>query len=143
MPGAKFAEGRFRFAADVLLHEMVHQWHQEVTGQHDNNGYGGHGPAFRDKANEISEQMGLPRVRTCKERGKDRDLLSCSYWPGNTRPEGYYLGACITPSSCVHTSKDEADHAAELEKKVSALIKRYGLAEFREVAGRLMNGGTE
>ena len=38
--------------ADVLLHETVHQWHDEITGQVE-RGYHGHGPAFRDECNRI------------------------------------------------------------------------------------------
>jgi len=34
-PGVDFAAGRFAFVADVLLHEMVHQWQQEVSGAWD------------------------------------------------------------------------------------------------------------
>ena len=90
-PGGS-AEGRFLFVADVLLHEQIHQFHQEVTGEQDEN-YHGHGPAFRDTANRIGEQLGLPTVRTCKKRGPDSARPSCSQWPHNVRPEGFYLGA--------------------------------------------------
>jgi hypothetical protein len=90
------AAGRFRFVADVLLHEQIHQYHQEVTGSGD-DGYHGHGPAFRDTANQIGARLGLPRVRTCKRRGPDRDLPSCSQWPHDVRPDGFYLGAYVLP----------------------------------------------
>lgn len=95
--GAAFAEGRLRFAADVLLHEMVHQYHQEVTGVTEDS-YSGHGPAFRDECNRIGALLGLPPVRTCKARGRDRDLPSCSHWPHNVRPPDYYLGAVVERS---------------------------------------------
>jgi hypothetical protein len=90
-------EGRFLFVADVLLHEMIHQWQQEVSGDTD-VGYHGHGPAFRDKANEIGRRLGLGPVRTCKARGKDKDLPSCSQWPHNVRASDYYLGAYVPTS---------------------------------------------
>jgi len=48
--GERYTEGRFLFVADVLLHETVHQYHQEVTGE-DEDSYKGHGPAFRDTCN--------------------------------------------------------------------------------------------
>lgn len=48
--GERYAEGRFLFVADVLLHETVHQYHQEVTGEAEDS-YKGHGPAFRDSCN--------------------------------------------------------------------------------------------
>ena len=78
-----------RFVEDILLHEMLHQWAQEITGELDDD-YHGHGPAFRDKANEIGDQLGFPPVRTCKRRGPDAELPSCSQWPFNVRPAGYY-----------------------------------------------------
>lgn len=90
--GEGFAEGRFLVVADVLLHELVHQWHDEITGRPEKN-YRGHGPAFRDKCNEIGGQLGLPPVRVAKARGKDQDLPSCSYWPHCVRPLEFYLGA--------------------------------------------------
>ncbi len=90
--GKSYAEGRFLYVADVALHETIHQWQQEVTGNHD-DGYHGHGPSFRDKANEIGAKLGFPMVRTSKKRGKDRNLPSCSRWPHNVRPVEYYQGA--------------------------------------------------
>jgi hypothetical protein len=92
--GERFAEGRFLFVADVLLHEQIHQFHQEVTGRTD-DGYHGHGPAFRDTANRIGAQLGLSPVRTCKRRGPDRDRPSCSQWPHDVRPDDFYLGADV------------------------------------------------
>jgi hypothetical protein len=83
--------GRHRFVEDVLLHEMIHQFHQEVTGQHEHS-YHGHGPAFRDKANEIGAALGLSRVRDSKRRGAEKHLPSCAQWPHCVRPNGYYLG---------------------------------------------------
>jgi hypothetical protein len=93
-PGAAYAAGRRRFVEDVLLHEMVHQWQQEISHQTD-DGYHGHGPAFRDRANAIGRDLGFPLVRTSKRRGPDRDLPSCAQWPHNVRPEAYYLGAVV------------------------------------------------
>ncbi len=97
--GDDYAKGRALLVADVLLHETIHQWQQEVGGATD-EGYHGHGPAFRDKANEIGEELGLGRVRTSKKRGKDSALPSCSQWPHNVRPRDpdYYLGAYVPAS---------------------------------------------
>ena len=95
--GAEHAEGRVRFVADVLLHETVHQWQQEVLGDQE-PAYHGHGPRFRDRANEIGAALGLPPVRTMKRRGADKELPSCSQWPHNVRPVGYYLGAYRAPT---------------------------------------------
>ncbi len=97
LPEDGYAKGRFRFVADVLLHEMIHQWQQEVSGQLDKH-YHGHGPAFRGECCRIGALLGLPPVRTCKSRGKEAGLPSCSQWPHNVRPEGFYLGAYIPPT---------------------------------------------
>lgn len=94
--GLGYAEGRFTFVADVLLHEMVHQWQQEVSGELD-EAYHGHGPAFRDTCNRIGAVLGLAPVRTSKKRGKDADLPSCSQWPHNVRPSAWYQDAYIPP----------------------------------------------
>jgi hypothetical protein len=93
------AEGRFLYTADVLLHEMIHQWQQEVTGQTEES-YHGHGTKFRDKANEIGAKLGLPLVRAKHER--DNRVL-CQYWPHEVRPEDFDRGAFVT------TSRDGTD----------------------------------
>lgn len=90
--GEEYSDGRFRFVADVLLHEMIHQWQHEVTGKKEAS-YKGHGAGFRDKANEIGKELGLAPVRIAKARGKERDLPSCAEWPHCVRPAEYYLGA--------------------------------------------------
>jgi hypothetical protein len=95
--GSDDAQGRFRVVADVLLHEMIHQWHQEVTGETEAS-YHGHGPAFRDVCNRIGGLLGLDVVRDMKARGKHRDLPSCAHWPHNIRPADYYRGAYVPPS---------------------------------------------
>jgi hypothetical protein len=89
-------EGANRVADDVLRHEVIHQWQQEITGQTEGS-YHGHGPTFRDRCNLIGADLGLPRVRA-KKRGRDRDLPSCSQWPHCVRPDEYYLGAYVPAS---------------------------------------------
>lgn len=129
--GEGFAEGRFLVVADVLLHELVHQWHDEITGRPEKN-YSGHGPAFRDKCNEIGAQLGLPPVRAAKARGKDQALPSCSYWPHSVRPPEFYLGAYLESFSEGATEAEEpfrkgweslrASRAAEQEAALAALV---------------------
>ena len=79
---------------DVLLHETVHQWHQEITLKQD-LGYKGHGPAFRDVANRIGADLGLGVVRVAKARGKLKDLPSCAQWPHCVRPPQYYESVSV------------------------------------------------
>ena len=100
-----YAEGRFLLVADILLHETIHQYHDEITGQVENS-YHGHGPAFRDECNRIGEMLGLPPVRTAKARGPDKSLPSCAHWPINVRPEGYYRGALELARELVQEGED-------------------------------------
>jgi SprT-like family len=95
--GERFEPGRRRFVDDVLLHEMIHQWQQEISGLRD-EAYHGHGPAFRDVCNRIGAELGVPPVRTCKQRGADAHLPSCSQWPHNVRPPEHYQGAYGVPA---------------------------------------------
>lgn len=92
--GGDFAAGRFRYVADILLHEMIHQWQHEVVKNLEET-QAGHGRIFRDKCNEIGKCLRLEPVRTAKARGKDRDRPSCSQWPHNVRPPGYYRGSLV------------------------------------------------
>jgi hypothetical protein len=84
------SEGCFRFAADVQLHETIHQWQQEVTGNAE-PAYHGHGPGFTSKCNEIGAALGLPAVVARNRKGGK--LLRSAQWPHNVRPLDYYLGA--------------------------------------------------
>jgi hypothetical protein len=94
-------EGLSRVVEDVLLHEMIHQWQQEVTGRTEES-YHGHGTAFRDKANEIGAKLGLPPVRA--KHQKESAGPQCQYWPHEVRPEGYYYGAYV--AAYVASSRD-------------------------------------
>jgi hypothetical protein len=92
--GAQFAAGRALLFDDLLLHESVHQYHDETTGLTEAS-YRGHGPAFAAECNRIGALLGLPPVRPAKARGKNKHLPSCAHWPFNVRPAGYYQGALI------------------------------------------------
>jgi hypothetical protein len=122
--GTRNRQGLRRFLEDVLLHEMIHQWHFEVTDQTDDS-YSGHGPAFSQKANEIGALLGLPMVgRTCKKRDHEaKGLPSPSQWPHDVRPEGYYLGAHVP------ARRDKVDRLA---REVARLVARYGVDAVRE-----------
>jgi len=121
-PAARFQAGRDRFVDDILLHEMIHQWQFEVLGDGE-PAYCGHGPLFRDVANRIGAVLGLSPVRDCKRRGSDRDLPSCSQWPHNVRPEGFYLGAYRRD---VPANKDvPAERGGEDLERISRLVGCY------------------
>jgi hypothetical protein len=125
--GSRNPQGLRRFLEDVLLHEMIHQWHFEVTGQGDES-YSGHGPAFSAKANEIGTRLGLPTVRrTCKSR--DGEEPSPSQWPHNVRPAGYYLGAHVPASG----DKPEEDRPALCKSAAVSLARRFSVEEIRAI----------
>lgn len=94
-PNAVFL-GRIRFIADTLLHEMIHQWQEEILGNVEKS-YKGHGSLFAGKCNKIGEVLKLPIVRLAKARGKDKDMPSCAQWPHNVRPLDFYMGAYVPP----------------------------------------------
>ena len=82
------AEVGASFAADVLLHEMIHAWCAEVE-QDTERGYKGHGPKFAAKCNEIGRTLGLGDVYA-RPRGKLKGYPDCAFWPMNVRPAGFY-----------------------------------------------------
>jgi hypothetical protein len=114
LPGDEYKKGRFLFVADVCLHETIHLYQDEVMGDLE-PAYHGHGPLFRNKCNEIGEKLGLPPVRTCKKRGNDAELPSCSYFPHNVRPSGYYQGAYV----------GENDEPRPLKGRLERLLKDF------------------
>ncbi len=114
LPGEQHRKGRFLFVADVCLHETIHLWQDEVMGDLEES-YHGHGPLFRDKCNEIGQKLGLPPVRTCKKRGKDAELSSCSNFPHNVRPAEYYRGAYVRGN----------DEPRPLRGRLERLLKDY------------------
>jgi hypothetical protein len=73
--GDEYAEGRMRFVEDVLLHESVHQYADEVLHNPENS-YKGNGPVFAGECIRIGAALGLPPVRPAKARGKLKDLPS-------------------------------------------------------------------
>ena len=111
-PERQFERGRRLVFADVLLHEMVHQWQHEVVGEREET-QAGHGPLFRDKCNDIGRKLQLPPVRTAKARGRDSDLDA--RWRGR-------------PLRAVATVVDVSGHtrtAAGLRVKAKLDTRRY------------------
>ncbi len=148
-PGLSYAEGRFLFVADVLLHEMIHQYQQEVTGNTEES-YHGHGPMFRDIANEIGEKLGLSLVRTSKNRGKEKDLPSCAQWPHCVRPDEFYQGAnrgrssiCSTQELCAAATSFATDSTDENLLKLGKAAVAYDTALKAKKAKRDLLGNEE
>ena len=134
------AEGRRLYVLDVLLHEMIHQWQQEVTGIVERS-YHGHGPSFRDKCNEIDAKLGLPPVGLKTRRGT-LTLPNCAHWPSNVRPTGYYLGAMEEPREVVTVEPSRgglADAGPLPEAPGSPLSRTAMIALIARVALRVLN----
>jgi hypothetical protein len=88
--------GRYLVAADVLMHECIHQLQMEITGRAE-PAYHGHGPGFTARAVSIGAALGLPPV-VPRRRGTG-DERRAAQWPHNVRPADYYLGAWQPPES--------------------------------------------
>ncbi len=131
--GSGNREGQFRVVTDVLMHEMIHQWQFEVSGQLDTN-YKHHGPAFSAKANEIGAKLGVPLVRRTyrKDRGKDKDFADPQYWPHSVRPPEYYLWAYVPTSRDVR-DKPEEDRLAKCEAAANSLARRFSVEEIQAI----------
>ncbi len=138
--GDEYERGRSLLVADVLLHEMIHQWQQEVTGDTDKN-YKGHGPTFSAKANEIGARLGLPLVgRTYKKRDcADKGLESPSYWPYFVRPDGYYLGAVVPTSG----DTPEEDRPALCKSAAVSLTRHFSVEEIRTITDMAIQAKEE
>lgn len=68
---------RYRWAADSLLHEMIHQ-----------SGARGHGPAFLAECQRVTSLVG-----DMKRRWWDRlTLQTCPFWPEPVRRRHWYRG---------------------------------------------------
>ncbi len=65
--------------ANVLLHEMIHQWIYEGFGER-GMCRAGHGQTFTSKANEIGACLGMPMVRPANGRTQ-KYLQDAAYWP--------------------------------------------------------------
>lgn len=91
--GSRDKEGCYLILADTLLHEMIHQYMQEIE-ENDETKFKGHGPIFRDHCNRIGTDFGFLEVRTAKQNSKDeKEKPLCAYWPHRENAEEYYRGA--------------------------------------------------
>jgi len=96
-----------KFTDDVLLHEMVHAWCNEIVGDPE-EGYKGHGPEFARKCNAIGETLGLAKVFA-----RGRGGPNCAQWPMNVRPADYYDDA---PTKQGAEGEEEGDDESKNSK---------------------------
>lgn len=122
-------EGIDRYRRDVLLHEMVHQFHFEVTGDVEAS-YKGHGPKFAEVCNTIGKDLGLDPVRPAKARGKDKEKPSCAQWPLNVRPKEYYMGAVVEA-----VAQAEAEAAEDEPTQTQSVLSDEELEALMTVVG--------
>ncbi len=80
-------EKHHRLVAEVLMHEMVHQWGREV-GHSDDRRWRHHGTSFCQKCNDIGRQLRLLPVGTAREARRNPGVASCARWPHNARRVG-------------------------------------------------------
>jgi hypothetical protein len=130
--GDEFAAGRMRYVEDILLHEAVHQYCDEVL-HHSEDSYKGHGPVFAAECNRIGAALGLLPVRPGKARGKNKDLPSCAQWPHNVRPPDYYLGALADPEpdgddACDGNDDEPKTFPCPLDPETAAVVIAAHLA---------------
>ncbi len=105
-----------RFAMDVLLHEMIHAWQQEIDGDGEDS-YRGHGPKFAAECNRIGAKLGLAEVGV---KGRDGRPDS-AHWPMCVRPAGYYPEPYIVP-----TRKPNAEPSGDEESAPKTGRDRVG-----------------
>jgi hypothetical protein len=84
-------KGKQRFVRDVLLHQMVHQYLDEILGL-DPKLVQLHTGVFITKCNEIGEKLNLVSVGPPNQPKSGPKLPSAIYWPNIVRPYGYYGG---------------------------------------------------
>ena len=112
------------FALDVLLHEMVHAWQEEIDGNGE-DGYRGHGPRFAYMCNKIGAQLGLPPVGV---KGRD-GLPDCKHWPENVRPAGYYPEPFVAPTRKKPAPAPEPEESGDSEPAPEPKGKRGALGK--------------
>jgi Domain of unknown function (DUF4326)/SprT-like family len=110
--------GLYLQTADVLLHEMIHQYlatrTQVVIDEPE------HGPEFTAWCNKIGSALGLGEVVARKPRGQEVPLSR--YWPHCVRPDGAYA---LTDPRRVHWNR----HAGQPLPRRTVLVtraSRYG-----------------
>jgi hypothetical protein len=90
--GSRDPEGLQRYWLDVALHEVVHQYCNEILGKPE-RAEKGHGNTFAKECTRIGKLLGLAPVGPARKSRNRESLPSCAFWPSNVRPADYYLGA--------------------------------------------------
>lgn len=129
-------KGKQRFIHDVLLHQMVHQYLDEVVGL-DASLVHLHTAAYVTKCNEIGWKMGLEPVGLPYPPKNGPQLPSAMYWPQVVRPYAYYEGA-------YEPRKKKEDSLDSLVKQFDALSlkkKILFLNRLRKVEGITFDDG--
>jgi len=136
-----------RFAADVLLHEMIHAWQHEID--HDSEpGYRGHGPKFARECNRITATLypsvpapaGAEVILVSPVGVKRREgLPDCAHWPMSVRPPGYYPKPFKTPRrKPEQTPVDALQRVLSLLPRLDApALEKLTAAVSRERAARV------
>jgi hypothetical protein len=88
LPGHPF-EDRLRWLSDVVLHEMVHLWLNQIEHP-DRHDHQGHGKPFCAECNRIGAMVSppFPNVVPRRRKGDASSLPIGAQWPHNVRPGG-------------------------------------------------------
>ncbi len=87
-PGHRF-EDRVRWLSDVVLHEMIHLWLNQIDAP-GRNEHQGHGAIFTAECNRIGTELGLLPVRIRRRNSDPRETPASPQWPHCVRPGGMY-----------------------------------------------------
>jgi hypothetical protein len=79
-------ESRWRWLADLLLHEQIHQ----AQYQRGSPSKTKHDVEFAAMCNAVGDQLGLRHVVSRRRKGDAAVLPIAAAWPMNVRPGGYY-----------------------------------------------------
>ena len=142
------AAGTKRFIRDVVLHESIHQYQWEVSGNAE-LAYRGHGPEFTKFCNEIGAQLDLAPVVPRRRGRKDLEKPIANCWPHNVRPAGFYgrdidldriVSRPTRPQHCSHCGRCLENILGFLEGRGPEATRR--LLE-KEIGRQRARGGSE
>jgi hypothetical protein len=135
LPGHPLKD-RLRWLSDVVLHEMVHLWLNQIEHP-DRHDHQGHGKPFCAECNRISSMMSpaLPNVVPRRRKGQAASLPIGAQWPHNVRPGGEH-GPCYGLLWELISGEEELDdggfaalcvaHDKASEEALDRFQERYG-----------------